>query len=340
MPNLQALYLFLQPKFIDLLENFREIKENGINTLQIEAESVNNLINFINNDFAESVNLILKSSGRVVITGIGKSAIIANKIVATLNSTGTPALFMHAADALHGDLGMIQVHDIVLCISKSGETPEIKNLVPLLKSRKNILIGMVGNIDSYLAKQCDFVINTTVEIEACPNNLAPTSSTTAQLAMGDALAVCLLKARKFTSGDFAQVHPGGALGKQLYLTLKDFIFTNSKPLVNQEDDIKKVIVEITNGRLGATAVCNSQGDLIGIITDGDIRRMLEKHDTIKNLKAKDIMAANPISLAADSMAMQAAMVMTEKKITQIIVTENNGYAGIVHFHDLNKEGIS
>ncbi len=340
MPNLQALYLFLQPKFIDLLENFREIKENGIKTLQIEAESVNNLINFINNDFAESVHKILNSKGRLVITGIGKSAIIANKIVATLNSTGTPSLFMHAADALHGDLGMIQSDDIVLCVSKSGETPEIKNLIPLLKSRKNILIGMVGQMDSYLAKQCDYVINTTVEREACPNNLAPTSSTTAQLAMGDALAVCLLKARKFTKGDFAQVHPGGALGKQLYLTLKDFIFDNSKPLVNEESDIKKVIIEISNGRLGATAVCDIQGALIGIITDGDIRRMLENHDSINHLTAKDIMAYNPITLEADCMAMQAAMVMNEKKITQIIVTENNNYIGIVHFHDLNKEGIS
>jgi arabinose-5-phosphate isomerase len=322
------------------LENFREIKENGIKTLQIEAESIKNLINFVNNDFAEAVNHILKSDGRLVITGIGKSAIIANKIVATLNSTGTPSLFMHAADAIHGDLGMIQSKDIVLCISKSGETPEIKNLVPLLKKGGNLLIGMVGNINSYLAKQSNFVINTTVEKEACPNNLAPTSSTTAQLVMGDALAVCLLNARKFSSDDFARYHPGGALGKQLYLTLKDFIFTNPKPQVKSEDDLKSVIMEITKGRLGATAVIDDSGKIAGMITDGDVRRMLEKYDTIKELKARDIMSINPTTLDSRCMALEAATVMNDRKITQILVTENGDYAGIVHFHDLNKEGIS
>jgi arabinose-5-phosphate isomerase len=322
------------------LENFREIKENGIKTLQIEAESIKNLINFVNNDFAEAVNHILKSDGRLVITGIGKSAIIANKIVATLNSTGTPSLFMHAADAIHGDLGMIQSKDIVLCISKSGETPEIKNLVPLLKKGGNLLIGMVGNVNSYLAKQSNFVINTTVEKEACPNNLAPTSSTTAQLVMGDALAVCLLNARKFSSDDFARYHPGGALGKQLYLTLKDFIFTNPKPQVKAEDEIKNVIMEITKGRLGATAVIDDSGKIAGMITDGDVRRMLEKYDTIKDLKARDIMSINPTTLEAGCMAIEAATVMNDRKITQILVTENGEYAGIVHFHDLNKEGIS
>lgn len=330
----------MQPIFTSLLENFREIKENGIKTLLIEAESINNLTNFINNDFAEAVNHILKSEGRLVITGIGKSAIIANKIVATLNSTGTPSLFMHAADAIHGDLGMIQSKDIVLCISKSGETPEIKNLIPLLKKGGNILVGMVGNINSYLAKQSDFVINTTVEKEACPNNLAPTSSTTAQLAMGDALAVCLLNARRFSSDDFARYHPGGALGKQLYLTLKDFIFTNPKPEVKPDDYVKHVIMEITKGRLGATAVIGDNGKIVGVITDGDIRRMLEKYDTIRDLKAKDIMSHNPTSLDAGCMAIEAATVMTDRKITQILVTENDAYAGIVHFHDLNKEGIS
>lgn len=322
------------------MENFREIKENGIKTLQIEAESIKNLINFVNNDFAEAVNHILKSDGRLVITGIGKSAIIANKIVATLNSTGTPSLFMHAADAIHGDLGMIQSKDIVLCISKSGETPEIKNLVPLLKKGGNLLIGMVGNVNSYLAKQSNFVINTTVEKEACPNNLAPTTSTTAQLVMGDALAVCLLNARKFSSDDFARYHPGGALGKQLYLTLKDFIFTNPKPQVKAEDEIKNVIMEITKGRLGATAVIDNDGKITGMITDGDVRRMLEKFDTIKDLKARDIMSINPTTLDAGCMAIEAATVMNDRKITQILVTENGDYAGIVHFHDLNKEGIS
>lgn len=322
------------------MENFREIKQNGLKTLQIESDSVKNLQNFIDDNFAESVTQILNGRGRLVITGIGKSAIIAAKIVATLNSTGTPSLFMHAADAIHGDLGMIQSADIVLCISKSGETPEIKSLVPLLKKGGNILIGMVGNINSYLATHSDFVLNTTVEIEACPNNLAPTSSTTAQLAMGDALAVCLLKARNFSSADFARYHPGGALGKQLYLTLNDFILNNSSPEVKMDDDIRKVIVEITKGRLGAAAVTDYNQKVMGIITDGDIRRMLEKHDLIKDLKASDIMTKNPVSLDSSSMAIEAATVMTERKITQIIVTENERYKGIVHFHDLNNEGIS
>jgi arabinose-5-phosphate isomerase len=337
---LQALYLFLQQNLTAFLENFREIKQNGIKTLQIESESVKNLINFIDNDFESSVLAILKSKGRLVITGIGKSAIIANKIVATLNSTGTPSLFMHAADAIHGDLGMIQKGDIVLCISKSGETPEIKNLVPLLLKAENTLIGMVGNVTSYLAKQSHFVINTTVEKEACPNNLAPTSSTTAQLAMGDALAVALLHARNFSSKDFARFHPGGALGKQLYLTLKDFIFTNAKPQVLENDNLKTVILEITKGRLGAAAVIGNKGEVKGIITDGDIRRMLEKYDAIANLKAKDIMGINPITLESGCMAIEAATLMADKKITQILVTEDGKYFGIVHFHDLNKEGIS
>lgn len=330
----------LHPKFKGFLENFREIKENGVKTLQIEADSIKNLINFIDDNFAQAVDNILKSRGRLVVTGIGKSAIIGNKIVATLNSTGTPSLFMHAADALHGDLGMIQKEDVILCISKSGETPEIKNLIPMLKKSENILIGMVGNVNSYLARQSHFVINTTVEKEACPNNLAPTTSTTAQLVMGDALAVCLLNARKFSAEDFARYHPGGALGKQLYLTLRDFIENGQKPEVGVEDNIKKVILEITKGRLGATAVTNSKGELIGIITDGDIRRMLEKFDNISGLKASDIMSPNPSSLDSGSMAMEAATLMVEKKINQIIVVENKRYAGIVHFHDLNKEGIS
>ncbi len=322
------------------MEIFREIKQNGIKTLLTESESVKNLINFINDDFAEIVHTILNSSGRLVITGIGKSAIIANKIVATLNSTGTPSLFMHAADAIHGDLGMIQRSDIVLCISKSGETPEIKNLVPILKKGGNILVGMVGNMNSYLAGMSDFVINTTVAEEACPNNLAPTSSTTAQLAMGDALAVCLLKARNFTSDDFARYHPGGSLGKQLYLTLKDFIFTNPKPKVFRHDNIKTAIMEITKGRMGATAVVEENGMVCGIITDGDIRRMLEKYDSIKGIEAESIMSHNPLTLDCTCMAFEAATLMADKKITQILVTENGLYAGIVHFHDLNKEGIS
>ena len=321
------------------MKKFREIKQNAVKTLQVEANSVKNLVNFIDNSFAEAILTILNSKGRLIITGIGKSAIIGNKIVATLNSTGTPAVFMHAADAIHGDLGMIQNNDIVICISKSGETPEIKNLIPLLKKGGNTLIALVGNTKSFLALQSDFVINCSIETEACPNNLAPTSSTTAQLAMGDAIAVCLLKARNFTSEDFAKFHPGGALGKKLYLTLKDFIFTNAKPQVSDEDNIKTVIFEISKGRLGATAVTDKQNNVLGIITDGDIRRMLEKYDSVKNIKAKEIMSPNPCSLDLKCMAIEAASLMSEKKITQIIVTENAKFCGIVHIHDLNKEGI-
>lgn len=318
----------------------REIKENGIKTLQIESDSIKNLIQFIDDDFINAVQNILKSNGRIVVTGIGKSAIIGNKMVATFNSTGTPSLFMHAADALHGDLGMVKNEDIVLCISKSGETPEIKNLVPMLKKGKNLLIGMVGNVKSYLALQSDFIINTSVEIEACPNNLAPTSSTTAQMAMGDALAVCLLKARNFSPEDFARYHPGGALGKQLYLTLNDFISNSTPPAVLPDASIRNVIISITNGRMGATAVTNVSGAVAGIITDGDIRRMLEKFESIDQIKASDIMSPKPTCLESDRMAIEAATLMNDRKITQILVTEKGHYKGIVHFHDLNKEGIS
>ncbi|NUM32022.1 MAG: KpsF/GutQ family sugar-phosphate isomerase [Bacteroidetes bacterium] len=321
------------------MKKFREIKQNAIKTLQVEANSVKNLVDFIDNSFAEAILAILKFKGRLIITGIGKSAIICNKIVSTLNSTGTPAVFMHAADAIHGDLGMIQSEDIVICISKSGETPEIKNLVPLLKKGGNLLIGMVGNTKSFLASQSDYIINCSVDEEACPNNLAPTSSTTAQLAMGDAIAVCLLKARNFSSADFAKYHPGGALGKKLYLTLKDFTFTNLKPQVFEDDSIKTAIFEITKARLGATAVIDKKNNILGIITDGDIRRMLDKYDQINNLKAKDIMSRNPFSLESGCMAIEAVTVMSDKKITQILVTEKSKYCGIVHIHDLNKEGI-
>ncbi|MCB9251443.1 MAG: KpsF/GutQ family sugar-phosphate isomerase [Flavobacteriales bacterium] len=321
------------------MENFREIKENALKTLVIESDSVKNLVHFIDDDFVNAVVAILNSSGRLVVTGIGKSAIIGMKIVATLNSTGTPSLFMHAADALHGDLGMIQKNDVVLCISKSGETPEIKNLVPILKRGENVLIGMVGNISSYLAAQSDHIINTTVELEACPNNLAPTSSTTAQLAMGDAIAVCLLNARNFSSQDFAKYHPGGALGKQLYLTLRDFIAGQVKPEVSENESLRNIIIEINKGRVGATAV-TKDGKVAGIITDGDIRRMLEKFEDLDRLKAKDIMSSQPVCLDVSCMAIEAATLMSSRKITQVIVTENGNYAGIVHFHDLNKEGIS
>ena len=307
-------------------------------TLNIEAESVQNLQTFINNDFVDCVKLIYGSKGRVVVTGIGKSAIIAQKIVATMNSTGTPATFMHAADAIHGDLGTIQQEDIVICISKSGNTPEIKVLVPLLKNSGNKLIALVGNVNSYLAQQADYILNTTVDKEACPNNLAPTSSTTAQMAMGDALAVCLLDCRDFSSKDFAKYHPGGALGKKLYLKVGDISTQNQKPQVKPDDSIKSVILEISSKRLGATAVIDND-TLVGVITDGDLRRMLEKSDSIANLKASDIMNKTPKRIEADELAVNAMQLLEQFNITQLIVTENGKYHGFVHLHDLLKEGI-
>jgi len=295
-------------------------------------------LNYINDDFVASVHLIYQSKGRVVVTGIGKSAIIAQKIVATFNSTGTPAIFMHAADAIHGDLGTLQQDDIVICISKSGNTPEIKVLVPLLKIGGNKLIALVGNIESYLAKQADYILNSTVEKEACPNNLAPTSSTTAQLAMGDALAVCLLDYRGFSSKDFAKYHPGGALGKKLYLKVSDISSQNQTPQVKPGDSIKSVILEISSKRLGATAVIDN-GDLVGVITDGDLRRMLEKSDSISDLKASDIMNKIPKRIEADELAINAMILLEQNSITQLIVTDKGKYHGFVHLHDLLKEGI-
>ncbi len=315
-----------------------KIIELAKTTLNIEADSVRNLQNYVNNDFVASVKLIYESKGRVVITGIGKSAIIAQKMVATMNSTGTPSIFMHAADAIHGDLGTIQKDDIVVCISKSGNTPEIKVLVPLLKTGGNKLIALVGNLDSYLAKQSDYVLNSTVEKEACPNNLAPTSSTTAQLAMGDALAVCLLDCRDFTSSDFAKYHPGGALGKKLYLKVGDIATQNQKPVVKPDDSIKSVIMEISSKRLGATAVVDN-GNLVGVITDGDLRRMLEKTDSISSLCAADIMNKTPKQIEAEELAVNAMQLLEQFNITQLIVTSKGKYHGFVHLHDLLKEGI-
>ena len=315
-----------------------KIKDLAKTTLNIEADSVRNLQNYINDDFVASVKLIYESKGRVVITGIGKSAIIAQKMVATMNSTGTPSIFMHAADAIHGDLGTIQKDDIVICISKSGNTPEIKVLVPLLKTGGNKLIALVGNLDSYLAKQSDYVLNSTVEKEACPNNLAPTSSTTAQLAMGDALAVCLLDCRDFTSSDFAKYHPGGALGKKLYLKAGDIASQNQKPVVKPGDSIKSVIMEISSKRLGATAVVDN-GNLVGVITDGDLRRMLEKTDSISSLFASDIMNKTPKQIEAEELAVNAMQLLEKFNITQMIVTDKGKYHGFVHLHDLLKEGI-
>lgn len=315
-----------------------EIKNIAINTLKTEAEAVLKLTEHINDDFVMVVTEILNIKGRVIITGIGKSAIIAQKIVATLNSTGTPAIFMHAADAIHGDLGMLQSDDLVIAISKSGSSPEIKVLIPLLKQLGNKLIALVGDINSYLAKQADYILNTTVEKEACPLNLAPTTSTTAQLAMGDALAISLLECRSFSNTDFARYHPGGSLGKQLYLKVGDLAVQNEKPSVLIHDSIKKVLVEITKNRLGAAAVLEND-TIVGIITDGDIRRMIENHENIANLTAKDIMGVNPIKIQKDELAVNALGLLRQNHITQIIVIDGEVYAGIIHLHDLLKEGI-
>ncbi|WP_139002172.1 KpsF/GutQ family sugar-phosphate isomerase [Hyunsoonleella aestuarii] len=304
----------------------------------MESQSISNLSNLLNSDFSDAVELIYKSKGRVIITGIGKSAIIANKIVATLNSTGTPSVFMHAADAIHGDLGLILKDDVVICISKSGNTPEIKVLVPLIKSAKNKMIALTGNKDSFLGLNADYVLNTYVEKEACPNNLAPTTSTTAQLVMGDALAVCLLELRGFSSNDFAKYHPGGALGKKLYLRVQDISSANEKPEVSSNTGIKEVIIEISEKMLGVTAVIEND-KVIGIITDGDLRRMLSKSDDFTLLTAKDIMSKNPKLIDAEAMAVDALEVMETNGISQLLVEDNGKYAGVVHLHDLIKEGI-
>ncbi len=315
-----------------------EIKAIALNTIAQEAEAVAGLAESVNDDFVSVVKLIYQSQGRVIVTGIGKSAIIATKIVATLNSTGTPAVFMHAADAVHGDLGVIRKEDVILCLSKSGNTPEIKVLVPLLKLSGNTLVGIVGNLNSYLAMQADFILDTTVKQEACSNNLAPTSSTTAQLAMGDALAVCLLECRGFTTSDFARFHPGGTLGRQLYLRVADLYPNNQMPAVRLNDDISTVIVEITSKRLGATAVLD-QDKLCGIITDGDIRRMLHQYSEIKGLTARDVMSANPRTIESSALVSDALNIMRLNNITQLLVTEQGQFIGVVHLHDILREGI-
>ncbi|HNQ11954.1 MAG TPA: KpsF/GutQ family sugar-phosphate isomerase [Bacteroidia bacterium] len=299
---------------------------------------IRDLAKRIDKDFVNAVHSILKSKGRVIITGIGKSAIIGQKIVSTLNSTGTPSVFMHAADAIHGDLGIIQKSDVVICISNSGNSPEIKVLVPYLKSGKNLLIGMCGNLDSFLAKESDLLLKAVVKTEACPNNLAPTSSTTAQLAMGDALAVCLLEQRGFTQKDFAKYHPGGSLGKKLYLRVKDLSKLHESPMVKPDSSIQEIIYEISSRRLGATAVIDKQ-KLFGIITDGDLRRMMEKHKEFNHLKARDILSKNPITVSAETLAIDAFNLMKRHNITQLLVINGNKFAGFVHLHDLLKEGI-
>ena len=319
--------------------NTKNIIEFGKEVINLQAESVKNLVELVDENFEKAVNLILNSDGRVIVTGIGKSAIIANKIVATLNSTGTPSIFMHAADAIHGDLGIIKKDDIIICISKSGNTQEIKDLVPFLNMKKNPLIAITGDLDSFLAKNSTVVLNSHVNIEVCPNNLAPTNSTTAQLVIGDAIAVTLVKIKGFTSHDFAKFHPGGSLGKKLYLKVKDLIDVDARPMVLEDDNIKSVIIEISNKMLGITPVF-SKNLIVGVITDGDLRRTLLNHSDISILKAKDIMSINPKIIDSETMASEALEIMKGNKISQLIVTTDNQYSGVIHIQSLIKEGIS
>lgn len=307
-------------------------------TILSESESIAKLSDYINDSFYEAVNLIYNLKGRLVVTGIGKSAIIAQKIVATLNSTGTPAIFLHASEAIHGDLGMIQEGDGVICISKSGNSPEIKVLVPLLKRFGNKLIAITGNTSSFLGKEAHYTLNTFVESESCPNNLAPTNSTTAQLVMGDALAVCLMEMKAFSAEDFAIYHPGGALGKKLLLRVKDMLDSSRKPSVNSDSSVKNVIVEISEKRLGVTAVLENNS-VVGIITDGDIRRMLNKTETITGLTAKEIMTVNPKTIKSTDMVADAFNIMEDHSITQLVVVDEGEYKGVIHLHDILKEGI-
>jgi arabinose-5-phosphate isomerase len=312
----------------------------AIRTIEIEAGSVAALRQFINEDFITVTGKMAACKGRIIISGIGKSALIAQKIVATLNSTGTPSVFLHAADAIHGDLGIVQPEDIVIIISKSGDSPEIKVLVPLIKNFGNTLVGMVGNISSYLARQSDHILNTTVEQEACPNNLAPTSSTTVQMVMGDALAVSLMEIKGFNTEHFARFHPGGALGKKLYLRVMDLYIQNEKPSVFLSTPIKQVIMEITAKRLGATAVVDEKNTVLGIVTDGDLRRMLEKNESFLSFFAGDIMTASPKNIRFDALAVDALEVLRNNDISQLVVLdEQDQYAGILHIHDIIREGI-
>lgn len=320
------------------MSDIKSILSIAKRTLEIESKAVANLISLLDDQFAHAVQHILQCNGRVIVSGVGKSAIVASKIVATLNSTGTPAIFMHAADAIHGDLGTIQENDVVICLSQSGNTPEIKALLPLIKVGKNKLIGITGNMESVLAKQADFVLNTYVEKEACPNNLAPTTSTSAQMSMGDALAICLLELKGFSSSDFAKYHPGGALGKKLYLRVADIVANNQKPQVDINAKVKDVIVEISEKMLGVTAVLD-QEKVVGIVTDGDVRRMLSKYDNISGLTAKDIMTSNPKTIDVDTLAVKALKLLQEKSISQLLAFDGDKYAGVVHIHNLINEGI-
>ncbi|MBO9199801.1 MULTISPECIES: KpsF/GutQ family sugar-phosphate isomerase [Niastella] len=317
-----------------------DIKSVALRTIGLEAEAIASLQAMVNDDFERAVKAVYETKGRLVISGIGKSALIAQKLVATLNSTGSPAIFLHAADAIHGDLGMIQQEDVVMIISKSGESPEIKVLVPLVKNFGNTLIGMVGNTSSFLARQSNIILNTTVSQEACPNNLAPTSSTTAQLVMGDAIAVSLMELRGFTSEDFARFHPGGTLGKKLYLRVTDLYINNEKPRVSDTSSLKEVIVEISKKRLGTTAVTDGNNQLLGIITDGDLRRMLEKNIPLDSVIAKEIMTLNPKTITADALAVEALDRLRKFDINQLVVVSGDGtYLGFIHLHDLIREGL-
>ena len=326
---------------IDNLRNLnkKSIIEFGKEVIQLQSESIKNIAEFIDENFEKAIEIILNSNGRVIVTGIGKSAIIANKIVATLNSTGTPSIFMHAADAIHGDLGIIKNNDIIICISKSGNTPEIKDLVPYLNDNNNPLIAITGDKNSFLAKNATVVLNSYVKVEVCPNNLAPTNSTTAQLVIGDAIAVTLVKIKGFTKNDFAKFHPGGNLGKKLLLKVKDIVDSNIKPLVNSENSINDVIIEISEKMLGITAVIDND-EIAGVITDGDLRRTLLNNHEIKHLTAKDIMSKNPRLIDYDLMATDALYIMKKNKISQLLVTKNNSYYGVLHIQSLIKEGIS
>jgi arabinose-5-phosphate isomerase len=318
--------------------NATAVAQDALRTIELEADSVTRLRDYVDAGFLKAVELLHLASGRVVVTGIGKSAIIAQKLVATFNSTGTPSLFLHAADAIHGDLGMIQPGDVVIVISKSGESPEIKVLLPLLKGFGNPVIALCGAAGSYLGTHADCLVNSTVDKEACPNNLAPTTSTTAQMVMGDALAICLLNLKGFTAQDFARYHPGGALGKKLYLRVADIMAHAEPPQVGPDAPIREVIYEISSKRLGATAV-TADGKVLGIVTDGDIRRMLEKHDTITGLHATDILSYSPKTIEADELAASALERLREWDITQLVVTQNGAYRGILHLHDLVREGL-
>lgn len=321
------------------LKKTSNIMAAALRTIQLERDAIDQLLHYLDADFEKAIDTLASCKGRIVISGIGKSAIIAQKIVATLNSTGSPAIFLHAADAIHGDLGMVQQQDVVIIISKSGESPEIKVLVPLIKNFGNPIIAIVGNMGSFLAKKADYIINTTVSQEACPNNLAPTTSTTAQLVMGDAIAVCLMERRGFQMEDFAKLHPGGALGKKLYLRVADLYMDNEKPQVKEDQNMKEVLVEMTAKRLGVTAVVNSEQHLLGIITDGDIRRMMERDCNLQQIKAREVMSTKPKTITSTEMAVNALDLMRQNEIMHLVVVDNDKYLGIVHLHDLVKEGL-